>query len=530
MSTVPNGMTDADKTQENTGINSETSGYNDRLELLYEVAGKVSSVPEVSKLLEEILVITQRILQASASSLFLIDQEEQLYVQAAGGKAASALKQQRPDFSSGIVSWVARYGKPAISNDVTRDNRFNKDIDQVTGFVTRSILAVPLMKGPKIIGVMEVLNKGGGRVFDDRDLRVLTGLVSTEALMLLVSMAATAIDNIRQSQTVLDGYKSTIENLVTAVDARDPYALGHSRRVKEYALLAASSFAFSPEELRVVEFGALLHDIGKIGIDESILRESGLLTTEDWCIIREHPLKGANIVEDIPYLGMSRDIILNHHEWYDGTGYPAGLKGENIPIGARLVAVADAFDTMITDHSYRAALSVDEAIAQLIKCSGTQFCPVAVEAFISEFKKDAKKSTSRKGNEARKVKSPDKRAKREAKETAKEEVKKAPADISSEIYEGEVQLVVLSPVGFEQMRQFQECLGKVENLKMTLVGGSVDEGAMITVLVQRPMALGQILSETPMVQKVDTVGKKSKRKIVIVLKNPADLRHSGAML
>jgi putative nucleotidyltransferase with HDIG domain len=158
--------------------------------------------------------------------------------------------------------------------------------------------------------------------------------------------------------------------------------LGHSQRVKKYALLAAGSFSFSSEELQAIEYGALLHDIGKIGIDESILRKPGALTAEESYIIRKHPKKGADILLEFPSLEQARKIILHHHERYDGKGYPEGLRGNDIPIGARLVAVADAFDTMTTDHSYRRMLSVQEAMRELIEGKCTQFCPVATKALI----------------------------------------------------------------------------------------------------------------------------------------------------
>ena len=437
MSTILDKFASETSTEELRGTNVESEEYNERLELLYEVAQRATSITEVSKLLEEILCVTQRVLGTSASSLLLIDQEKgELYVQAAGGEAANSLRETRLDLNSGIAGWVARHGMPLVSNDVTRDERFNKDIDKLTGFVTNSVLAVPLVRGKKVIGVLEVLNKVDGSAFDECDLRVLTGLASTEALILLASMAATAISNIKFGQALLDEYKSTIETLVEAADARDPYACGHSRRVKEYTLLAAKSLSFSPEELQMIEFGALLHDIGKVGIHDSVLRKSDLLTDGEWYIIRKHPLRGANIVAEISFLRKARNIVLYHHERYDGAGYPEGLKGEDIPIGARLVAVADAFDTMTTDHSYRPTLSVDEAISKLVEGMGTQFCPVVVKAFVSEFqkredkpaKKEAEPAAEEKAKmeaeEARKTEEAERLTRKEAERAAKEKAKR----------------------------------------------------------------------------------------------------------
>jgi HD-GYP domain-containing protein (c-di-GMP phosphodiesterase class II) len=371
--------TEENKAREARASVIETEEYKKRLDLLYKVGKKVGTVSEVSKLLDEILRMTQQTLRASASSVLLVDQDKrELYFRVTEGRAGKALREVRLSLDSGIAGWVARHGKPSITNDVTRDTRFNKEIDEATGFVTRSILAVPLVSERKVIGVLEVLNKVDGSGFNVNDLAVLMALAST---------AAIAISNARLHQAVLDGYKSTVKALTAAIDAKDPYTRGHSQRVMEYALLGATSLSFSPQELQAIEFGGLLHDVGKIGIDESILRKSDGLTHGEWSVMHNHPLIGASIIGEVPFLETARDVVLHHHERYDGNGYPEGLKGEDIPIGARLLAVADAFDTMTTDRSYRPARSMDGALSALAKGAGTQFCPVAVKAFVSGFKK-----------------------------------------------------------------------------------------------------------------------------------------------
>jgi len=388
MSVTLNKTKGRNKSQRTAEAGTELKEYETRLELLYDVAHKASSVSEVTDLLREIPYIIQQIIGASASVLFLIDEDKKEFcLLAAGGGKSNILEQVQLSLDSGIAGWVARNNLPVIVNDVPQDERHSKEIDEAVDLVAESIIAAPLVRGTKVIGVIEMINKDDGSSFDEKDLGLLTEFASTEALILLVSMAATLINNFKLCQSIQDDYKNTIETLVTFADAKDPYAYGHSRRVKEYALLAAYSLKLSPEEMKAIEFGALLHDIGKIGIDDRILRKPGPLSADEWYVIRKHALRGANIVSAIPNLEKATDIILYHHERYDGTGYPEGLKGEQIPIGARLVAVADAFDTMTTDHAYSAAISVDEALSELIKYSGTQFCPVAVEAFVSGFQK-----------------------------------------------------------------------------------------------------------------------------------------------
>ncbi|MFC1928499.1 CHASE2 domain-containing protein [Chloroflexota bacterium] len=201
----------------------------------------------------------------------------------------------------------------------------------------------------------------------------------------LTQNATTTIENAKLSRKVVDGYKSTIRALAASIDAKDPYTHGHSQRVTEYALLAAIRLSMSHQELEILEYAGILHDIGKIGIPDRILSKPHPLTSEEWSIICLHPVIGANIMKDIPFLEEAREFVLHHHEKYDGTGYPDGLTGNDIPLGARLLSVADSFDSMTSDRAYRAAISESDAVNELRKCSGTQFCPIAVEAFVSVF-------------------------------------------------------------------------------------------------------------------------------------------------
>lgn len=355
----------------------EIEEYKKRLGLLCRVGQKAGSVSEVSKLLDQISLMTRQTLSASAASVLLVNENrEELYFEVAQGRARKSLKRMKLTVDTGIAGWVARHGKPLIINNVNRDRRFNKDIDKVTGFITKSILAAPLLSGGKVIGVLEVLNKAGGSEFNKQDLEVLAALAST---------AAIAISNARLHQQVVNEHKSTVKALA-AVDAKDPYTRGHSERVTKYALLAGISLSLPEEELEVIEYAGILHDIGKIGIPDSILRKPTYLTGEEWVIMCQHPEIGANIIDGIPFLEEAKRLILYHHERYDGRGYPEGLAGQNIPIGARLLAIADAFDTMTTERSYRTSLGLDHAIDELRRCSGTQFCPVAVEAFLAGLK------------------------------------------------------------------------------------------------------------------------------------------------
>jgi putative nucleotidyltransferase with HDIG domain len=348
-----------------------------RLDLIYEVSQKIGSVPRMERLLEQIIVMTPRALNASAASILLFDNSEQeLYFEAASGPVGKILNHVKVDTQYGIAGQVARTGKPLIVNDVSCDPKFRRNIDKITGFITRSLICAPMIAHNKTIGVLEVLNKLDESDFNDQDMHVVVSVATT---------AAMAIDNTRLHQTVLDAYKNTISTLAATIDAKDPYTLGHSHRVMKLTLMAGSSLSLPAEEMETLEYAGILHDIGKIVVDASILNKPATLESSERNIIREHPAIGANLIKKIPFLEKASNIVLHHHERYDGKGYPDGLKGEDIPLGARLIAVADAFDSMTTDRPYRPAYSIDYSISQLKDCSGTQFCPIAVEAFISGF-------------------------------------------------------------------------------------------------------------------------------------------------
>jgi diguanylate cyclase (GGDEF)-like protein/putative nucleotidyltransferase with HDIG domain len=175
---------------------------------------------------------------------------------------------------------------------------------------------------------------------------------------------------------------SAIYALVSTVEARDPYTYGHSRKVNSYAVALAEAIGLSPDDVSKVSTAALLHDIGKIGIPDKVLNKKGKLSKEDWEAIKSHPRLGANIVGNVPQLIPCVNSILHHHERWDGGGYPEGLKGEEIPIEARILAIADSFEAMTSARPYRPALSFEEVVKELRQGAGLQFDPKLVEVFI----------------------------------------------------------------------------------------------------------------------------------------------------
>lgn len=178
-------------------------------------------------------------------------------------------------------------------------------------------------------------------------------------------------------------YEATLQALVTALDFRDNETQGHSYRVTEYTTVVARSMGLTEAEVSWIRRGAILHDVGKIGVPDAVLRKPGKLDAREWEEMRRHPEMGYQMLRHIPFLQPALCIVLSHQERFDGTGYPQGLRGEAIPLGARIFAVVDTFDAMTSDRPYRRALGIREVREEIERCSGTQFDPQVVKAFLS---------------------------------------------------------------------------------------------------------------------------------------------------
>lgn len=196
-------------------------------------------------------------------------------------------------------------------------------------------------------------------------------------------------DNVEQEHKKLQmAYEATIEGWSHAMDLRDKETEGHTQRVTELTLKMAHALHVGEEEQTHIRRGALLHDIGKLGIPDSILLKEGKLTDEEWVLMRKHPVHAHEMLSQIEYLRPALDIPYNHHEKWDGTGYPRGLKGEAIPLAARMFAIADVWDAVTSDRPYRAAWTKEQALTYIIENSGTHFDPAMVQVFLKVIKKE----------------------------------------------------------------------------------------------------------------------------------------------
>ena len=234
-------------------------------------------------------------------------------------------------------------------------------------------IALPLKVKDKPFGVLNLHLPKDKESFTDYDLKFLT---------LLAGEAAITLENIKLYESIENFYLEMVQTLARVIDAKDAYTGDHAGRARKKARALAEELHMPEQMIKYVEYAALLHDIGKIGIDGGILSKPGRLTEAEYAEIKKHPAIGYQILSPIHFLGPVAQMVLYHQEWYNGMGYPEGLKGEEIPLGARIVATIDAWDAMMSDRPYRKALSREIGVSELTKGAGKQFDPSVVEAFL----------------------------------------------------------------------------------------------------------------------------------------------------
>ena len=255
------------------------------------------------------------------------------------------------------------------------------EMHKIPDMILRDTIAMPLKPRDKLLGIMQVANKRGNFSYRPEDL---------DLLKILGSQVGFVIQNADLFNNLQRAYIDTLSALTSAIDAKDSYTRGHSERVTELSLRLAEEIGLAGEEIEKIKLGGLLHDIGKIGIPEGILNKPGRLNDEEFEIIKSHPDLGLHILGKVEFLESIVPIIRHHHERYDGKGYPDGLKGEVIPLLARVVSVVDTFDAMTTDRPYRKAMTLDEALKEIERCSGSQFDPEIAAHFIRMAMRDSR--------------------------------------------------------------------------------------------------------------------------------------------
>jgi len=350
-----------------------------RLALLSHLSQILNSTLDHKEIRRRAMEAATQLMRAEVGSLLLVNEEKhQLYFEVALGDREEEIKTISLNFGEGIAGWVAQHGKPLVVNSPGKDRRFFKGVDERTEFKTRNIICVPMKVKKKIIGVLEAINKKGKGQFDKEDLSLLTSLADQVAI---------ALDNSRLYQELEEMFFQTAESLADAIEKRDPYTGGHTQRVTLYSQAIAKYLQLKPLEKKWLKIASLLHDIGKIGVEDDILKKRERLSPEEFNIIKRHSDMGAEILEHVRQLREIVPGVRYHHEHVNGKGYPDGLRGKEIPILAKIVAVADTYDAMTTDRPYRKAMEKEAAIEELKRCSGTQLDKEVVEAFIQAYQR-----------------------------------------------------------------------------------------------------------------------------------------------
>ena len=338
--------------------------------LLMRIGSAITSYEGIDHLLSLIIENSAVALEATSGSLMLVDGEKQeLYIKTLWSRDGLTPDPKfRLLIGEGVPGWVVKEGRAmrATGKANTLGIVGAREVESV-------VLSVPLKLRERAMGVITVLREDPYKAFKDDDELLLTSIGS---------QVAVAVENYRLNLDMERTYLETIVALALAVEAKDPYSAGHSKRVGFYATQIGQALGLDAETLRVLHDAGTLHDIGKIGIKDDILLKTQPLSLEEQKVMHQHPVIGEAIVRPVRSLTKVVPLVRHHHEEYDGSGYPSSLKGEEIPLGARILAVADTFDAMVTDRPYRKRLSLEEAKQELQRKAGTQYDPMVVEAFL----------------------------------------------------------------------------------------------------------------------------------------------------
>ena len=341
--------------------------------LAFALGSSIELDAVLDRALEQVVAVTG----ADTGSILLLDDAGQvLTIASSRGIEAGIVASTRIPVGEGIAGWVAACNEPLSLPGASQPGL----VAELLRDDVASAICAPVTSKDSVIGVLSVNRKQPSKAFTAENMHVVTSIAGQLGM---------AIENARLYKDLENTFLGTISALAAAVDAKDPYTAGHSNEVTTLAVSLAEALGLDSSEIQTIRIAATLHDIGKIGIDGAVLLKPGRLTDAEREHINRHPAIGADILAPLDFLRDTVPLVLFHHERYGGGGYPSGICGEAIPFGARIIAVADAFNAMVSDRPYREGLSLEAAMRELRENSGTQFDPVVADAFLGLLEDEA---------------------------------------------------------------------------------------------------------------------------------------------
>ena len=362
-------------------ITQEEDTFKDPLISLLKIGRSISAETDLGKLIQIIERETKLALDAQTCTVFSYHAD----TNELSAKILVGTEIQYVRFSAkrGLAGYVARTGEGVNIKDAYNDDRFNQEIDNYRSEKTKTILCIPFKNlNQQVVGVIQVVNKKNNRVFLDKDEDLLMAIGSSVGIAIENAKLFTNQKYMFEEQKA--SFKSFVDALSKSIDARDRITAGHSDRVKRLSEAICLEMRLSEDDIEVIKYAANLHDIGKIGIRDSVLLKCGKLTDEEYCHIQEHAKITYDILSKISFQEKLKDVPLiaaSHHEKYDGSGYFLGLKGSDIPFGGRVLAVADVFDAITSKRHYRDKMPIEKALGILLSGKSSHFDPCVIDKF-----------------------------------------------------------------------------------------------------------------------------------------------------
>ena len=372
---------------------------NRELELLNLASRTFNSSLDLDQVLVRVLEELRSLIDVVGSTIWLVDPASgELVCRQAAGICADSLNGWRLEPRQGLAGWVVKNNKSLNVSDTRSDARHFKGVDESTGVEIRSILGAPLIAKGKLIGVIQIVDTAPDK-FDTTDQTLLEWLAASAAVAIEnarlyeytnqeIRERKKAEKNLSSSvETLSKTLNGTIQAIALIVERRDPYTAGHQRRVAQLAGVIAEEMGLPDNQIEGIRMSGLIHDIGKMAIPAEILSKPGRLDPEEFALIKKHPWVGYDILKEVEFPWPIAQIVYQHHEKLDGSGYPQGLSGEDILIEAKILCISDVVEAMASHRPYRAALGIQEALKEISGKKGKLYDSEAVEVCMKVFEK-----------------------------------------------------------------------------------------------------------------------------------------------